>query len=192
VTRGLSSAQNTYLAGDALVAVTLIDIGVNSASDIAYTDAPFDVVYDGTTYQAQGNFMGISESSETADLQITNINIVISALDINNVRTLARSEQINQDVSVYRTFLNPTDNALIGDSAGDQAILIFKGKIAGYRITDANDTATITLEVASQFANFNRKTGRRTNNASLQREHATDFGFQYSHETLQDIRWGKV
>lgn len=192
MTRGLSSAQNTYLAGDALVAVTLIDIGINGGTDLAYTDAPFDIVYDGTTYEAQGNFMGISESSETADLQITNINLVISALDINNVRTLAKSEQINQNVSVYRTFLDPTDNSLIGDSAGDQAILIFKGKIAGYRITDANDTATITLEVSSQFANFNRKTGRRTNSASLQREHPQDFGFQYSHETLQDIRWGKV
>ena len=93
--RGLSAAQNSYIAGDALVAVTLIDIGVYGATDIAYTDAPFDITYNGTTYEAQGNFMGISESSETADLQITSINLVISALDINNVRTLANSNQIN-------------------------------------------------------------------------------------------------
>lgn len=189
--RGLSAAQNSYIAGDALIAVTLIDIGVYGATDIAYTDAPFDITYNGTTYEAQGNFMGISESSETADLQITSINLVISALDINNVRTLANSNQINQDVSVYRSFLDPTDNSLIGDSAGDQAILIFKGKIGGYRIQDANDTATITLEVTSQFANFNKKTGRRTNLGSIQREFPTDFGMEYSHETLQDIKWGK-
>lgn len=189
--RGLSAAQNTYLAGDSLLEATLIDIGVQGGTDVAYTDAPFDITYDGTTYEAQGHFLGISETGETADLQITSINVVISALTLSNVTTLARSNQINQDVSVYRVYLDPTDNSLIGDSAGDQAILIFKGKIGGYRITDANDTATITLEVQSQFANFDRRTGRRTNLGNLQREHATDFGFEYSHETLQDLSWGK-
>lgn len=191
MSRGLSSAQNSYLAGNSLIAVTLIEIGVNSGTDLYYTDAPFDIDYNGTTYEAQGNFLGISETSETADLQITNINLVISALDVNNVTTLATSNQINQNVSIYRAFLDPTDSSLIGDSAGDQAILLFKGKISGYRIADANDTATITLEVTSQFANFNRKTGRRTNLGSFQREHEFDFGMEYSHETTQDIKWGK-
>ena len=80
MSRGLSESQNTYLAGNSLIAITLIQIGVNGASDKYYTDAPFDVAYDGNTYEAQGNFMGISEASETADLQITSINLVISAL----------------------------------------------------------------------------------------------------------------
>jgi len=189
--RGLSAAQNTYLAGDSLIEVTLIDIGVQGGTDVAYTDAPFDITYDGTTYEAQGHFLGISEAGEVADMQITNINIVISALTLSNVTTLARSNQINQDVTIQRAYLDPTDMSLIGDSAGDQAILIFKGKIGGYRVSDANDTATITIEVQSQFANFNRKTGRRTNQGNLQKEHPQDFGFQYSHETLQDMKWGK-
>lgn len=191
MSRGLSANQNTYLAGNSLITVTLIEIGINGGSNKFYTDAPFDIAYDGDTYEAQGNFLGISESSETADLQITNINLVISALDINNVRDLCNSNQINQDVTIWKAFLDPTDNSLIGDSAGDRAIMIFKGKIAGYRIENAEDTATITLEVSSQFANFNRTSGRRTNLSSAQKFHPTDFGMQYSHETLQDIKWGK-
>lgn len=192
MSRGLSNVQNTYLAGNALIEITLIDIGVQGGTDRHYTDCPFDIVYDGTTYEAQGHFLGISETGESADMQITNINLIISALTLDNVTTLARSNQINQDVTIYRAYLDPTDNSLIGDSAGDNAILLFKGKIGGYRITDANDTATITLEVTSQFANFDRRTGRRTNLGNLQREHPQDFGFQYSHETLQDLSWGKV
>lgn len=191
MSRGLSAAQNSYLAGNSLVSITLIDVGINGGTDLHYTDCPFDISYNGTSYEAQGNFLGISETSETADLQITSINLVISALDVSNVTTLATSNQINQDVSIYRAFLDLTDNSLIGDSAGDQAILLFKGKISGYRIQDANDTATITLEVTSQFANFNRKTGRRTNQGSIQREHPTDNSMEYSHETTQDIKWGK-
>lgn len=191
MSRGLSAAQNSYIAGNSLVAITLIDIGVYGDTDIAYTDAPFDIIYNGTNYEAQGAFLGISETSESADLKITSINIIISALDINNVRTLARSQQINQDVEIRRAFLDPTDNSLIGDSAGDQAILIFKGTIAGYRIDDANDTATITIEVSSQFTNFEMKSGRRTNLASIHKEFPTDYSMEYTHETLNDIKWGK-
>lgn len=191
MSRGLSANQNSYLAGDSLLGMTLIHIGVNNGSDLYYTDAPFDLTYDGDTYEAQGSFLGISETSETADLQITSINLVISALDLTNVTTLATSNQINQDVEIYKVFLDPTDNTLIGDSAGDEAVLIFKGKIAGYRIEDADDTATITIEVNSQFTNFDRRNGRRTNLANFQREHATDFGMEYSHESLLDMKWGK-
>jgi hypothetical protein len=189
--RELSANQNTYLAGNSLIGITLIEIGINGSTNKFYTDAPFDIDYDGDTYEAQGNFLGVSETSETANLQITSINLILSALDIAVVLDLCDSNQINQPVTIRKAFLDPTDYSLIGDSAGDRAIVIFKGKITSYRIENAEQTATINLEVTSQFANFNRTTGRRTNQGSLQREHATDFGFQYAHEPIQDIKWGK-
>ena len=192
MSRGLSNNQNTYLAGNSLIGVTLIHIVVYGGSDLRFTDAPFNISYDGNTFEAQGKFLGISEASETADLQITNINIVLSALDLTLVQTLAKSNQINQQVTVRRAFLDPTDNSLIGDSAGDRAITIFQGRTAGYRIKDDNNTATLNIEVTSQFSNFNRLSGRRTNQGSLQREHSTDFGFEYSHESIRDIKWGKL
>lgn len=191
MTRALSQTQNQHLAGDAFISFTLIDIGINGGTDLHYTDGPYDVDYNGTTYEAQGQFLGVSETSETADLQITSINLVISALDLSTVQQLATSNQINQDVTIRRVFVDPTDQSLIGDSAGDESILLFKGKIAGYRIEDAEDTATMTIEVNSQFTNFDRRTGRRTNLANFQREYPNDFGMQYSHENLLDIKWGK-
>jgi len=153
--RGLSANQNTYLAGDSLIGITLIEIGVNGGTNKYYTDAPFDITYDGNTYEAQGNFLGVSETSETSNLQITSISLTISALDINNVRDLCNSNQINQDVLVWRTFLDPTDNSLIGDSAGDKAILIFKGKITSYRIENAEETA----KLLEQLTDYMRKNG---------------------------------
>ena len=191
MSRELSQLQNNHLAGDAFIAFTLIDIGIQGGTDLAYTDAPYDVDYNGTTYEAQGQFLGVSETRETSDLQITSINLVISALDLTTVQTLATSNQINQDVTIRRVFVNPTNQELIGDSAGDKSIMLFKGKIAGYRIEDAADTAEMVIEVNSQFTNFDRKTGRRTNLANFQREHPLDFGMQYSHENLIDIKWGK-
>tara|TARA_S200002703_G_scaffold102811_1_gene89066 strand:+ start:1505 stop:2080 length:576 start_codon:yes stop_codon:yes gene_type:complete len=188
----LSNVQNTYLAGNSLLALTLVEIDIFGGSTVRYTDGPFDITYGGNTYEAQGNFMGISETSEVSELQITNISLTINGLDVSNVQTFCKSSQINQLVTIRRVFLDPNDYSLIGDSAGDEAIVLFKGKIAGYKTVNATDTATITLDVNSLFTNFNRLTGRRTNQSSLQQEFPNDFGFQYSHESIRDIKWGKV
>lgn len=191
MTRELSDTQNTYLAGDSLIGVTFIDIGIYGGTDLHYTDAPFDITYDGTTYEAQGALIGISETQEVSELQITTITLTIGALDLSIVQQLATSNQINEVVTIHRAFLDPTDNSLIGDSSGDQVITIFKGRINGYTITDTENTATMAIEVKSQFSNFQKLSGRRTNLGSLQLEHQQDWGFEYSHETLRDLRWGK-
>jgi len=191
MTRGLSNVQNTYLAGDSLVGVTFVDIGIYDGTDLHYTDAPFNINYNFLTYEAQGALIGISESQEVSELQITTITLTLGALDLSLLQQLARPEQVNQIVTIYRGFLDPTDNTLIGDSSGDQVITIFKGRINSYTITDSESTATIAVEIKSQFSNFQKVSGRRTNLGSLQEEFEQDWGFEYSHETLRDIRWGK-
>lgn len=201
--KNLSNTQNTFLARDAIVSYLLIEIGTSglvSGKNAQYlTDAPYDITYDSSTapdsgaqvYAAQGNFLAIAESQENSELRVSSINLTLSALNPDNITIYAKSEQINQTVSVYRVIVDQSTNQIIGDSAGDQAILIFKGKITGYRITDARETAELTIQVDSQFTNFEKVQARRTNNGSFQREHPTDFGMEYSHETINDVRWGK-
>ena len=201
--KSLSNNQNTALARDAIVSYVLIEIGVASPvsgmNAVYYTDAPFDITYDSTTapdsgtntYQAQGDFLGISETQENSEVRVSNINLTLSALNSTNITTFAKTEQINQTVTIYRVLLDQSTNAIVGDSAGDQAIMIFKGKISGYRITDAEETAELTLQVDSQFTNFEKINCRRTNITNFQREHPTDFAMEFSHETLDDVRWGK-
>lgn len=201
--RGLTSVTQTFLARDAIVSYLLIEIGlatpVGGKNAIYYTDAPFDITYDTTTapdsgdnvYSAQGNFLAISQTSESSELRVTSINLTLSALNLTNITTFAKSEQINQTVSVHRVFLDQSTDQLIHDSAGNDPILIFKGKIAGYKVADARDTATLTLQVDSMFTNFTKVNCRRTNTSNFQREYPNDYSMEYSHETLDDIRWGK-
>lgn len=188
----LSTVQNTYLAGNSLLVLTLVEINISDGSVVRYTDGPFDITFNGDTYEAQGNFMGVSETNEVSELQITNISLTLNGLDVSNVQTFCNSSQINQLVTIRRVFLDPNDYSLIGDSTGDKSVIIFKGKIAGYKTVNATETATITLDVNSLFTNFNRMTGRRTNQTSLQTEFPQDHGFEYSHESVRDIKWGKV
>jgi hypothetical protein len=74
----------------------------------------------------------------------------------------------------------------------DTPIITFKGKVTGYTVADANTTATISLKVASTFANFEKTTGRYTNEGSFQREHATDRSMEFAHQDLLDMKWGRT
>ena len=189
MTRGFTSTLNTYLAGDSLIGALLIDIETGSGTT-RWTDNSFDIEFNGNTYQAQGNFLNISERDETAELQIHSVNISISALTTANVTTYATSSQINKSVEIRRVFLDPTTNGLLGNGTTDTGYLLFKGKIAGYSVTNNQNFADIQLQVSSQFINFNRKNGRRTNQQNFQREHPNDNSMEYSHETLSEIKWG--
>jgi hypothetical protein len=187
--RGFTSTLNTYLAGNSLIGCLLLDIETGSGTS-RFTDNSFDIVFNSNTYQAQGDFLNISERDETAELQIHSVNISLSALKTSNITTYATSTQINKNVEIRRVFLNPSTNGLLGNGTTDTGYLLFKGKIAGYSVTNNQNFADIQLQVSSQFINFNRKNGRRTNQQNFQREHPNDHSMQYSHETLAEIKWG--
>ena len=194
MTRQFTDALNTYLAGDSLLTAVLLEIDtVDSAGAITtnyFTDNAFDIFYDGNTYLAQGEFLSFTESQESGDLNIASVNIAISALDVSLVRTYGVSSQINQGVRIYRAFLDPNTNLLLGDSGADAIVMLFKGKIAGYQITNNQSTADIQYQVSSQFVNFNKKNGRRSNQQNFQREHPNDRSMEFSHETLNELKWG--
>ena len=190
--RNLTTDQNVYLAGNSIISVLLIDIGMANGSTTRYTDAPYNISFDSNTYTAQGVFLGVSETEENADVQIVSATITLSALDTSYVTAFATSAQINQLVTIRRAFINFTTNQLIGDSAGENAITIFRGRISGYSVNNNVNTAEITLQVSSQFINFDKRSGRRTNQGNFQVEHPTDNSMEFSAVSLKDIRWGRV
>jgi len=190
--RNLSSDQNTYLSGNSITSCVLIDIGMSNGTTTRYTDAPYNITFNSNTYTAQGAFLNISETEENADIQIVSATITISALDVSNITSFATSAQINQLVTIRRSFIDQSNNQLIGDSAGDNAIIIFRGRISGYSVRDSVSSAEIQLQVSSQIINFDRRSGRRTNQGNFQREHPQDNSMEFSAVTVKDIKWGRV
>jgi len=186
ITRGLADDIKTYLANQSQTKLTLLEIETSTGT-VYYTDGPFDITYSGNTYLAQGNFLSISEVEENSDLVITNCNLNMSALDTANVTKFATSANINKTITVSTAFIDPTDNSVVATP-----VITFKGLIAGYTVTDARNTATITLEVTSLFANFERVNGRRSNESNWQREYSTDRTMEFAHQTIEDILWGKT
>ena len=191
MTREFPNSLQTYLAGNSFVSVLLVKIQKPDNSYTLWTDAPYDIDFNGDNYLAQGDFLSITEGQETSEIQIHSVSIQISALDVNNITTYATSNIINRTVEIRRAFLDPITQQLQGDSSGDSGFLLFKGRVAAYAVNNNVNNADIVLQVSSQFINFQRTSGRRSNLTNFQREHPDDYGMEYSHETLTEINWGK-
>jgi len=183
--RELSATLRSHLEGNQFILIQMVDIETTSGTNY-FTDCFFDVAYDGNTYTAQGSFLGIGTAEESTEVIVGKTQISLSALETANITTYATSSIINKSVIIRLAFLSPTDYSIIGDP-----VIVFKGKIQSYAVNDAKKTSTIVLEVASTFANFEKTNGRLTNQGSLQREHPTDFGFEFSDQTVSDIPWGR-
>jgi hypothetical protein len=182
--RSLSTALRSHLEGNSFVFVKLVKLATTGGTQYL-TDAPFDITYDANVYSAQGTFLGITDAEEQADVIVSKSNIILSAIESGNMSTYAQSSMINQAVEIYIAYLNPTNNAIIGDP-----ILTFKGKVVGYNVQDARKTATISLECANSFANFEKTNGRKTNEGSFQQEHPTDRSMEFT-DQMFDFNWGR-
>ena len=183
--RQLSDTLRSHLEGTQFILIQMVDIETASGTNY-FTDGFFDVDHGGNTYQAQGTFLGIGSAEESNEVIVGKTQVTLSALETANITTYATSSIINKSVTVRLAFLNPVDYTFVGDP-----VITFKGKIQTYAVMDAKKTSTIVLEVSSTFANFEKTNGRRTNQGSLQREHPTDFGFEFSDQTVADIPWGR-
>lgn len=190
MTRSLSATQKSFLENQAIIGILLIEIGISDGSTDRFTDNPFDITFNGETYLSNNKIIQISETQEKAEINISNINIVISAIDTANITRYANSTQINQTVTIRRAFMSTVDNQLIGDSALDESVILFEGRIAGYQLANNQSSAEILMEVTSQFANFRKRNGRRTNTDNWSRFAPQDNFMEFAHESVRDIKWG--
>ena len=101
---------------------------------------------------------------------------------------------INREVFVYKTFINPENGSAI------DTILIFKGIIAGGKITeDPNKSSIVSWSVTSHWGDFSRVQGRLTSDpyhraldgnnvpdpkATIRPEYAGDLGFLHSEQAI--------
>lgn len=187
------------IAGDTLVSAQAIEIGVmrpqvNSLDGIYLTDAPFtfslstNTKFDGglNTYFSTADLIGISDTKETGDIQISNVTLTFSLLNTTYRDALCVTGVINRTVNIYRVFFNESDYSTVGEP-----LLLFRGFVSGYKLNDAKETATFIIEASSQFVNFQRTNGVVTNSGSLQRYDRNTNAFEFAHKTDEQIFWGR-
>tara|TARA_R100000388_G_scaffold9740_1_gene8492 strand:- start:2901 stop:3467 length:567 start_codon:yes stop_codon:yes gene_type:complete len=186
--RGLTSAVKTELATGNIAPVLLIDFGFSSP--VYLTNASFDITSNvsGTsrTYLANGHLKTVGGVNETNKPSKNSLSIGLSAVDTTYVGIALNENIINDDVHIYRGFLD-SNLALISDP-----FLLFYGTIDAYKIVDNTDTASLALTITSHWGNFSKQSGRVTTDNSQKRFFSGDKGMEFSALTVKDIRWGRL
>ena len=145
-----------------------------------------DANIDGT-YIPQGALLNISNIEEDADFNIGEVTLTLSGVNGAAITQLLGSPYLDRRVKVWRGFLDG-DGGVI-----DFPVLIFDGNIRGASITDdpAEGKSVVNVNVSSQWSDFERRNGNKTNDAEQQSRFPGDRGLEFAADTIRNIEWGR-
>ena len=188
MTRSLTTAVKNELATNDIRPVHLITIGFGTPVNI--TDCSFSITSSvsgsSVTYNASDFILGLSNFTEETDITKTSLTLTLSGADQTFISTCLNENIVNDSVTIYRGFLD-SSNAVIADP-----FLLYDGQIDTYSISESTNESTVNLAIVSHWADFEKTSGRKTNNTSQQRFFSTDVGMDFSSQTVQDIKWGRA
>jgi hypothetical protein len=180
MTRGLSASLQTEIANQNIKPIVLVEILFPTPQRI--TNHYKDITHNSNTYSSSGHLLSIGGKAEKSELDVSNFQIELSAVDSAFVSIVLNNVVSNDEVTIDIGLLDSSD-ALIDTFNYD------KGFIESFSI-DTN-TGKLILSCTSHFADFSRISGRKTNEGSQQVFFSTDKGMEFSALTVQDILWGR-
>lgn len=187
--------QDEYKRGK-FIAVDLVELYINDANgnpNYQYlTNAGFDIDWGGNTYTANGDFLGFSKVSEDFDVKVGKFSIYLSALNSTMLNAVYQHNPEGKRVIIRKGFLDfqPMTLDII-----DTPIMIFDGVIFNISITESAATASLQIDCATLWADFERSKGRKTNTQSnwlFQRHTQRDTCFeQAGYVGNTEFKWGR-
>jgi hypothetical protein len=180
---------------DKFICVDLLDLyltdRVGDPAFLHLCSGGLDISNGGVTYTAQGDFIGFSSVAEEFDVRVGKFSIYLSALGSGMVDRFIDKDFEGKRVRIRKAFLDfdPMNLDIINDP-----ILIFDGQIHNVSITESSNSASISIDCATLFADFERTAGRKTNNGAnwLYQGSNYDTGFEKSGFVGQtEFKWGR-
>jgi len=179
--RSLSSALQTQVSSTATKTAFLVEL--NLSSTIRLTDWYTNLSYDSNSYEAGGSFLTVDSTTETGQLQVDEINLGFSNIT-DQVRSLVQDGAFtDKTVEIYIAYFN-SDETIVG------AINYFTGQIRNVAIQENINDSTLSMTVASHWANWNLTKGRHFSDESQQSFSSGDKGMEFATQTKSDVRWG--
>jgi hypothetical protein len=184
--RGLSTAVKVALATDSFRLATLIDLNFPTVKRL--TDFGQDITYNSNTYTASDHLLSIEDTSETAGLRVNSFGLTLSGVEQTYIDLVLAGDHINTRVDINRAIVTITNN--VASVTG--IIPFFSGYVSGFEIGDTSSSSELTLEIASHWKDFEKINCRRTNPTSQHRYFPNDTGFDFSHQSITDMKWGRA
>jgi hypothetical protein len=179
--RSLSTALQTQVSSTATKTAFLVEL--NLSTTIRLTDWYTNVSYDSNAYEAGGSFLTVDSIVETGKLEVNELTLGFSNIT-DQVRSLVQSGQFtDKTVEIYLAYFDANES-IVG------AINYFTGQIRSVSIQETIDSSTLSLIVASHWANWNLTKGRHFSDESQQSFSSGDRGMEFAGQVKEDVRWG--
>jgi len=184
VSRGLSTTWTNALDDNQFKLATLIDIELSSTFRL--TDYGASLTYNTNTYANSQNLIDIAEAKETGALKVNSMAITLTGADSSQayIAAFLGGDYINKRLLLRRALVNASN--VVQD-----VFTYFDGRITGFDIVDSTTETNLTVEAASHWVDFDKIRCRRTNLKSQQSFFPNDVGFEYAHNKVKDLRWGR-
>ena len=179
--RSLSSNLQTQISADQTKIAFLVKLGFPTV--IRVTDWFTNVSYDSENYTPGGSFVSVDQITETGELQVDEVQVVLSNVSNEARNQLITGDYIDKQVDIHLAFFDAND-------AFVDAINYFTGYVKAVTIEEKIDASTINVMVANHWSNWNLIKGRHFTDESQQQVHSGDKGLEYSNQSKKDVRWG--
>lgn len=185
--RGMTVAFAARLAADVSVVCHLLEVDLDSGTQYI-TDAYRPIDWLGNTYQALGHFLQFDKIEETAQLQVNDTTIQLSAVDRAYLATFLSENYINRRARIYLALLDASF-ALVVDP-----VKVLEGRLDNPVCNDDPDasTSTLSVRVINQWTDWERTTGRRTNQSLQAYYFPGDLGFNNVSTADHKVTWGRA
>ena len=184
--RGASTAVLTELAEAQNQPVHLVEL-MFDAAPIYVTDAWSTINWSGKTYIALGHFIGFSDIEESSEIQVASLTAQLSGVDQSLISAVLSQAYIDRTMRIYKAFL-AADMAVI-----TSPVLIFEGRMDSPVIEENPDDGSciVAVSATNAWVDFERKSGRHTNNSEQQMFFPGDLGFEFVSKMTAEVIWGK-
>lgn len=181
----LSGQMTTYQ-------LVYVELGDPSSEPIRLTNAAQNIQVtsaEGSSkiYNAAGGLLSLSGFSEELRLVIGNMKLSLDGVVGTAIADLLNWPYLDRTVKIWQG-LSDDNNQPIDDVA-----LLLDGRISGASIVESTQKgmSKVTIEVSSQWSDFDRKGGSRTNDNEHQLAYPGDLGFQFAAASKKNIKWGR-
>ena len=148
------------------------------------------------TFTAVGGLLGFAPITETTKLAVNSITVSIGGVDNSTdgiISNLMTAPIMNKRVIIYRSF------GVTGNTDTTKTYMIFDGNVKSWSIDETDQGSSISVNVATHWANFEQKNGRITNSTTQRKTvkysdsnqtFDADRGFEFASIAISDIQWG--
>lgn len=183
--RSIESAMSAAVAADLVRPIFLCQLAFPSGNVNLWSGIG-DLTVDSVDYVGAGTLLGVSDISESADVQANGIRVSLSGISSTMI-TKARDE--NYQGRELKILLGAMDST---NSIIDDPVVMFSGFMDTMTISDGGETAIISVTAENRLIEFEKTRIRRYTAEDQKIDFPNDKGLEFVAEMAEkEIVWGR-